>query len=321
MTILVTGGTGFVGTHIARALAETHEVVAADLHPWDPADARARHTAHARLSYAPLDVRDAEALSTLLKGRGIRHIVHAAAITTPDSATRAPESVGVNITGTINVLDAAIESSTVERVLIVSSSGVYAERTSAQPLSEDAPLALTSLYAIAKVSAERLAARYAELSGKPMAAVRLPSVYGPFERPRSSRPQTSTLRLLMDALAAGRPVRVAGPDIARDWTYAGEVGAGARALLAAPHWSWPVYNVSNGLQIRFEEVVDAFVNRGLLATWVNDSDEYDSADIAMHPDDTRAPLDAGRLERDTGFRLHLSIAEGLDAWLQVEPLP
>jgi nucleoside-diphosphate-sugar epimerase len=321
MTVLVTGAIGFVGTHIAAALAEGHEVVAADLQPHDPAVLRTLGAARERISFAPLDVRDASAVRTLIQARGVRQIVHAAAITAPDTAAGAPASVGVNLVGAINVLDAALEAPTVERVLVVSSSGVYAARAAAEPLPEDAPLDLTSLYTIAKVSAERLAARYAALSGKPMAAVRLPAVYGPFERPRPSRPHTSALRRLMDALAAGQPVRVTGPEVARDWTYAAEIGAGVRALLEVPRWSWPVYNVSNGLRIPFREVVDAFARRGLRATWVEDPDEATLAGIAMRPDDARAPLATTRLEADTGYRPRLGIAAGLDAWRLAEPLP
>lgn len=313
---LVTGGCGFVGAHIAAALAGSGDVIAADVQPWDAAVERALATLRERLTYAPLDVRDRDALHALITDRQVTHIVHAAAVTAPDTAANAPLVVGVNLSGAIHVLDLALEAPSVERVLTVSSSGVYGAQPSTHTQREDDPLVLNSLYSITKVSTERLAARYAELSGKPMASVRLPAVYGPWERSRASRPHTSTLRRLMDALAAGQPIRVAGPDIANDWTYAPEIGAGVRALLLAPQWSHAVYNLSTGVPVTFRAAVDTFAARGLRATWV---DEPADADIAMRPEQARAPLATARLEQDAGFRPTLTLPAALDLWLRAEP--
>ena len=170
----------------------------------------------------------------------------------------------MNLHGTSHVLAAALASSQVERVLVVSSSGVYGTPADGalQPQRETDPLDLTNLYAITKHSAELLAARFAVLSGKPMAAVRLPAIYGPMERSLASRRHTSAPGLLMAALRAGRPVRVAGPAVARDWTYAADVAAGVWALLTAPGWRYPVYNLSCGQAAPFAEVVQAFVDSG-----------------------------------------------------------
>ena len=181
-----------------------------------------------------------------------------------------------------------------------------------QPQRETDPLELTNLYAITKHSAELLAARYAVLSGKPMAAVRLPAIYGPMERSLASRRHTSAPGLLMAALRAGRRVRVAGPEVARDWTYAADVAAGVWALLTAPGWRFPVYNLSCGQAVSFAEVVQAFVDVGLGAEWV---DAVDQADIAMRPQQARAPLDIGRLQADTGFRPAFSIRDGIENWM------
>jgi UDP-glucose 4-epimerase len=317
MTILVTGGTGFVGSHIALALAAGHPVIAADRQPWDGATPVAARAERAGVTFAPLDICDGEALRELIQRHDVRQIVHAAAITAPDSPARAAETVAVNLGGAINVLNAALELPQVERVLLVSSSGVYANLSSDAPLAEDAPTTTESLYAITKLGAEALAARYGALSGKPMASVRLPAVYGPFERPRPSRQHTSTMRRLMDALVEGRSLRLFGPDVARDWTYAPEIGAAVGALLAAPEWHWPIYNISNGLRISLRDAVVAFARHGLRATWVADPAE---ADIALHPENGRAPLATQRLVQATGFRPRLGIDAGLAAWLKLESL-
>ncbi len=150
-----------------------------------------------------------------------------------------------------------------------------------------------------------------------MAAVRLPGVYGPMERSLASRPHTSAPFRLMAALRGGHPVRVAGPDVSRDWSYAADMAAGIWALLTAAQWRYPVYNLSCGVAISFAQVVQAFVEHGLSAEWVADADE---ADIAMRPQQVRAPLDIARIEQDAGFRAAYSIRAGVDAWLRDESL-
>jgi UDP-glucose 4-epimerase len=322
MRILVTGGAGFVGTHLVAALAAMADtaVVAADVAPWDAAADRFLAPVRTRVTFANLDVLDAAAMARLVRQERITHIVHAAAITVADAQerARASEIVRVNLIGAYNVLNLAMESETVTRVLLISSSGVYAvpQGKRSHPQCETDPLDLANLYAITKYSSELLAARYAQLSGKLMASVRLPAVYGPLERPRSSRPSTSALRRLMDALHARRAVVVAGPRVARDWTYTADVGAAVAALLRAPRWRHTVYNVSCGQSTPFADVVAAFAERGLAATWTKDAGQ---ADVAMRPQQRRAALDIARLCADTDFLPQYDIRSGIAAWLVSEP--
>lgn len=316
--VLITGGLGFVGINLVRGLAAHSgvSVVAADLLPWDEAMDRFLAPVRAQVLPRRLDVRDAGAVTDLIVAEGITHIVHGAAITATgaEEARRAAEIVAVNLHGTTHVLAAAADAPQVERVLVISSSGVYGTPApgSIQLQRETDPLALTNLYAITKYSAELLAARFAVLCGKPMAAVRLPAIYGPMERSLASRRQTSALGFLMEALHAGRRVKLAGPAVVRDWTYAADVAVGVWALLNATAWRFPVYNLSIGCAVSFSEVVKAYADVGLEAEWV---DAVDQPDIAMHPSHARAPLDIGRLQADTDFRPAFSITDGIRSWL------
>jgi len=316
MRILVTGGLGFVGINIVAGLAteKVDAVIAADLLSWNDSIDRFLSPVKERVVYRRLDVRDAEAVREVMAAEKITHVVHAAAITSTaeQEQERAAEIVAVNLHGTSNVLAGALESSTVQRLLVISSSGVYgtpAENV-LQPQGEEGPLNLTNLYAITKYSAELLAARYAELSGRLMAAVRLPGIYGPMERRLTSRPHTSAPGLLMEALRAGQHVRVAGPEVTRDWTYAADIPAGLWALFSAPQWHFPVYNLSCGQASSFREVVQAFVDAGLQADWVEDADQ---ADIAMRPSQARAPLEISRIQADAGFQPRFTIRDGVAA--------
>ncbi|MCB0054875.1 MAG: NAD(P)-dependent oxidoreductase [Caldilinea sp.] len=319
MKILVTGGLGFVGVNLVRGLAARPgvRVVAADVLPWD--DAIERFLAPVRAQVVPrrLDVRDRAAVEEIVAGEAITHIVHAAAITAADDEerTRAAEIVAVNLQGSIHVLDAALSAPSVERAIVVSSSGVYGAPVGdpLRPVRETDPLDLSNLYAITKHSAELLAARFAVLSGKPMAAVRLPGIYGPMERSKESRRHLSAPGRLMTALREERPVRVAGPGIMRDWTYAADVAQGIAALLSAGRWRHSVYNLSCGVAVPFRAVVDAFIGAGLRAEWVVDPD---GADIAMRPQQARAALNIERLRTDAAFEPASPLAAGIAAWLE-----
>lgn len=322
MKILVTGGLGFVGINLVRGLAERGlgEVIAADLSLPGPAEEAFLEPVRACVRCCLLDVRDRAALAALLKDEAVTHVVHAAAITVSGEAERsqADTIVAVNLESTLHLLAAALHAPALEKVLLVSSSGVYGTPVDLwRPQREEGPLDLTSLYALTKYSAELFVAHYAGLSGKAMAAVRLPAVYGPQERIRASRPHTSAIHQLFAALRASRAVRVAGPEVARDWTYTADIAAGVAALLAAPRWQQPVYNLSCGLSISFAEVVETFRAAGLQATWVADAGE---AEIAMRPHQNRAPLDISRIRQEIGYEPLYSLSDGLKAWQQVSNL-
>ena len=337
MRILLTGAGGFVGSNVAGVLAATlggtpaaggepgARLIAADLAPPGEATRRLLAPVADRITWVTLDVRDREALRELVVREGVTHIVHGAAITAlpEEEAARAVDVVDVNLGSTINVLSVAAAAPEVERVLVLSSSGVYAvpphgrlgKRARRQP--EEGELALDGLYSITKRSSELLAARFAELTGKKMAAVRLPAVYGPLEKPSATRPGTSTMHRLMAALRAGRAITVAGPQVGRDWTYVDDAGAAIAGLLSAPEWHYSVYNVSCGHRYTFREVVAAFQAHGLDAIWVGGEEP---ADVAMRHTHERLPLDTRRLRRDTGFAPRYDLAGGIAAWLAAEPL-
>ena len=115
------------------------------------------------------------------------------------------------------------------------------------------------------------------------------------------------------ALKASQPVRVAGPEIVRDWTYVADAADAVLGLLLTDRWLHPVYNVSCGAGHPFRQAVEAFSAHGLRATWVTSADE---ADVAMRPSQARTPLDITRLREDTGFVPRYDLAAGIDAYLQ-----
>jgi nucleoside-diphosphate-sugar epimerase len=317
MRVLLTGAWGFVGLNLALDLAARPnvELFAADLNP--PGSPTAiRLAAQPGVTPLVLDVTDRAAVANVIYLHRLTHIVHAAALTPSQEVevNYPTRIVDVNLQGAIHVLDAAYASPSVSRLLLVSSSGVYgAPGPHAGPAQAEAgPLNLEGLYAITKYSAELIGARYAALAasrgGTLITSVRLGPIYGPYEAVSATRPQISQPGRLLEALHANRRVTVAGPDTLRDWTHVDDVAGGIWALLQAPRWNYPVYNLSLGRGIPFRTVVDAFMARGLHATWIDDPA---AADIALAPSQARLPLDITRLQSDTGFTPQIDFAHGV----------
>jgi nucleoside-diphosphate-sugar epimerase len=325
MRVMVTGGAGFFGANLVRCLAANEgveEVVCADLDLPDDIVGRYLAPVADRVTAIRLDVTDRAAFAGLVNDLGITHLVHAAAITPDDVQERAqPDAVvDINLGGSINALAALAACPRLERLLLVSSSGVYgaaepAVAAFAAPSrqSEDGPLHLDSLYAVTKRCAELLGERYAALVGRPVAAVRLGPLYGDLERTGRTRARTTAIHQLAVALSACQPVRVAGPEVVRDWTYVADAAEAVLGLLLTDRWSYPVYNVSCGVGYLFRRAVEAFTAHGLRATWVTLADE---ADVAMRPSQARTPLDITRLREDTGFAPRYDLAAGIEAYLQ-----
>jgi nucleoside-diphosphate-sugar epimerase len=338
--ILVTGGAGFFGANLVRCLAaagDVEEVVCADLDLPDALVTRYLAPVASRVRAVQVDVTDRAAYTHLVRELEISHVVHAAAITPDDLQERVQPGlvVDVNLGGSVNVLEALAGCPSLERLLLISSSGVYGSpglsrgegaqgagacsasgaQASEPRQREDGPLCLAGLYSITKRCAELLGERYAAISGKPVAAARLGPLYGPLERPGPTRPRSTAIQELATALREGRPVRVAGPDVVRDWTYVGDAAEAVKALLKAPRWNYPVYNVSCGRGYAFRQVVDVFAASGLQVTWTAEADE---ADVAMRTDQARTTLDITRLQRDTTFRPRYELAAGIAKYLASE---
>jgi nucleoside-diphosphate-sugar epimerase len=322
MTILVTGACGFVGLnilqHLSRAYPGTAVVAADRTLPTDEDLALLGPRANGS-AYRLLDVTDRAACRRLIDMVQPTHILHAAAVTLGDDSRTATElTQAVNLGGTTNILDAAVAVGGVERCVILSSGGVYGAGGPDGACDEDDPVDPGNAYARAKRAAELAMAEREQAGGFAIAAARVGPVYGPFERRRDTRPRVSLIRRLLDFLDDGRPVRIAGPNVERDWTHAGDIARGLAALLFAPTLNHRIYNLAAGRSVSALQIVAGFAVHGLEARWVGPDE---APDLVLTPGDGRRPLGIGRLQADTGFAPQFDFFTGLADVVATTPRP
>ncbi len=246
MRIAVTGGAGFIGSHVVDALlARGDEVLAVDnFDPYYPAVLKWANLREARrvpsFELDTTDLRDGAALKALFERWRPDAVVHLAARAGVRPSVEHPALyMDVNVTGTVHVFEAA-RLAGAHRVVFASSSSVYGRRTDVPFCEDDATDAPASPYAASKRAGEVLGRTWHELHGVDVVCLRFFTVYGPRQRPEMA------FSRFMRAVYEGRPLPVYGDgSMARDYTYVGDV---ARAVLSAVDWSgrWGVFNVGGG---------------------------------------------------------------------------
>jgi len=256
VTILVTGGAGFVGSHLSRALlARGDRVVAIDNFNdyYDPAIKRRNAAAlaeHPAFTLVEADIRDKAAVEALFEAHGIRRVAHLAAMAGVRESVRQPALyLDVNLNGTLILLDAARQHG-VENFVFASTSSVYGA-TQRLPFVEtdtaDRPLAA---YPASKRAAELIGHTFHHLHGLNFTALRFFNVYGP-----AGRPDMMPLRV-MEAVLDGSEVPIFnGGDIHRDWTYIDDTVQGVVAALDRP-LGYEIMNLGVGGPISLRAFID-----------------------------------------------------------------
>jgi UDP-glucose 4-epimerase len=248
---LVTGGAGFIGSHLTEELARRgHRVRVLD----SLITGKRRNLEHiAGVEFLEGDLADLPTCQRAV--RGIDHVLHQAAIpSVPRSVAEPIASNRANVDASLNILVAARDAG-VKRLVYAGSSAVYGD-TPTLPKHEAMPTSPLSPYALQKLVAEQYCQMFTRLYGFETVTIRYFNVFGPRQDPSS--PYSGVISLFSTALLAGRrPIVYGDGEQTRDFTYVANVVDGVLRATEAPHVSGEVINVATGSSVSLNGLLQA----------------------------------------------------------------
>lgn len=305
MRVLVTGGAGFIGSHLVdRLLADGHEAIALDnfdpLYPEPQKRANLRDAARRPgFQLLELDIRDESAVAQAVHELRPDAIAHLAARAGVRPSIEQPAFYAeVNVTGTVHLLQAACQLEPRPRFVYASSSSVYGDRDQV-PFREDDPVDRPiSPYAATKKACELLAYTFHHLYGLPVTGLRFFTAYGPRNRPDLAIAKFARL------IEHGRTVPVFGDgSTRRDYTYIGDIVDGiVRAIDRCT--SHHLYNLGNSSPVALRDLIAA------LGAALGKTPRVEH--LPEQPGDVRQTYaDVSRAEAELDFRVTTPFADGL----------
>ncbi len=298
---LVTGGAGFIGSHLIESLVRDGQPVRV----FDDFSTGLRDNLapfRSRVEVVEGNLTDESAVAAAVRGAGV--VYHLGALASVARSVENPvASHAACATGTLNVLDAARRAG-VRRVVYAASSSAYGgEGGGDVAQTEDLPLAAKSPYAAAKLAGEFYMQAFATCMGIETVRLRFFNIFGP--RQRADSPYSGVIAIFTAMMARGEAPTVHGDGgQCRDFTYVGNAVQAVRKAAAAPGVSGNVYNVGTGSSISVLDLVNA-LNRVL------------GTDLRPKFGDTRtgdvrfSRADISRTRRDLGYDPRVTVDDGL----------
>jgi UDP-glucose 4-epimerase len=288
---VVTGGAGFIGSHVVDALLARGD----EVHVVDTLVTGRRENVPDGATLHERDIR--EDAADLYEEARPETIFHLAAQADVGTSVEQPDlDASVNVLGTIRILEEARRHGA--RVVFASTGGaIYGECDG--PAAEDAPRRPLSPYGTAKLAAEEYLATWNRLHAGSHVALRFANVFGPRQL---AKLEGGVVAIFMDRLRAGEGVRIFGDGgQTRDFVYVGDV---VRAVLAAAERNPGTYNVGTGVETSVNGLFEACAR----VAGVDAEAEHDAARAG---DVRRSVLDVSRAAEALGWRSEVSLDEGL----------
>jgi dTDP-glucose 4,6-dehydratase len=303
-TVVVTGAGGFIGSHLVERLIAEGAHVRAML----------RYTSRGQRGALDLlpetliddieithgDVRDADAVHAVMQGAdAIFHL--AALVGIPYSYEHPQEVIDTNIIGTSNVLLAARELGTLERIVLTSTSEVYGSALRV-PMDEEHPLQAQSPYSATKIAGDALGLSFHRSFGLPVTIVRPFNAYGPRQSARAVIPA------IIAQAVSGQSLKLGTLETTRDFTYAADTARAFAMIGAADAAIGEVVNAGSGKEVAIRDVVLKIAQiTGRELTPETDEQRLRPAKSEV----SRLLSDSSKAERLAGWHAEVSLDDGL----------
>jgi len=298
MRILVTGGAGFIGSHVADAFCAAGHTVGV----LDDLSSGVKDHLDPRVRFWQVDIRDPGVEQIVAEFRPELLSHHAAQMSVGVSVREPQRDADINIRGTLNLLEAAVRHH-VRRVVFASTGGAMYGDHALPPTPETALPEPASPYGVAKLAVERYLHAFQGMHGLEAVALRYANVYGPRQNPHG---EAGVVAIFCRALVAHQPFTINGDgNQTRDYTYVGDVVRAVQLAAALPATDpLPILNIGTGVE-----------------TTVNDLVAHLQA-LAGHPlqahhgpakpgEQRRSALDATRAQRVLGWQPTVDVRTGL----------
>jgi UDP-glucose 4-epimerase len=301
MKALVTGGAGFIGSHLVRALLERGDRVVV-LDNFSSGRRSNLDQLTGEIELVEGDLRSYERVHAAMDG--VEFVFHEGALPSVPRSVQDPLTTNeVNVSGTLNVLLAARDEG-VRRVIFASSSSVYGDAAGFPRDETQRPQPL-SPYGVAKLAAESYCRAFWQVYGLETVALRYFNVFGPRQDPHSQ--YAAVVPRFIARLLEGKPPVIYGDgNQSRDFTYVGNVVAGNLLAASAPDVAGEVLNVATGRSLTVHELSAAV--QEILGVEIQPV--YESARVG---EVEHSAADISRAERLLGYRPVQSVEEGLMA--------
>lgn len=251
--VLVTGGAGFIGHHLAHALVARGVGVTV----LDDLSMGRRENLPAAARFVAGDIRDPAAVRTALEG--VDAVLHEAAIVSiRASVEHFVRDAEVNLMGTLNLLQ-QMAGRPIRRAVLASSMAVYADRPRPEPLAEDAPTEPIAPYGVAKLAAERYWRLMGAHTGVPTTVLRYFNTYGPNQ---TFTPYVGVITIFVRRLLAGQaPVIFGDGEQRRDFVHVDDIVRANLGVLDAPDDAvvGRVFNVGTGHATSVNEIAAGLI--------------------------------------------------------------
>ena len=295
MKILVTGGAGFVGSHVVDRCVEAGHGVAVV----DDLSSGLRQQVNVAARLHVVDIRT-PALDDVFRGEAPEAVVHLAAQASVGRSVANPQlDAEINVLGSLNLLECARRAGT-RRFVYISTGGAGYGDTDVVPTPESHPTRPVSPYGTSKVAAELYLGCWEALHGLSGVVLRLANIYGPRQNPHG---EAGVIAIFTDRLLRGEPCIINGDGLqTRDYVYVGDVAEAALRALERPQVTGPV-NIGTGVETTVVALFEA-----LRAAFGHGESRHGPA---RPGEQRRSLLDASRARQVLGWTARVGLDEGL----------